>query len=1653
MKSESQETIKKNYTKKEKKVKKINEDELSLKRFFDMDIPTLQSHINFQGRKMVETKFGKSYWLKKKDRKDKPPSGGLTSDIDINQELQVRVSGNVQDRIFTNVDYDDAIEDSQMRQKFSVEYKGKKEEVVKEVAFGDLQLNLPNTEFVSYNKNLFGIKARADYKKLNLTAIASQTKGISESKVFKGYSEQKKADINDTSFIEKKYYQILGHYKEGVRKEHLPLELNSVKVYIDNRIGGDNQNSVTAAGYSNNKNNYYKGENSFDELHPITDYVMNYQTGIINFRKNISQNYIILVAYKSKKEKWGYSSDGTFNEDKNELLMIQANHSDVPFYNKEYYKGYEQKCYYSLGSNNINLNDKDFLLEIRDLTNKNYYDKNNDNIRDKDEDTYLYIFGLDKNKDNLVDYECIDVDFGILFFPDLTPFDLRDNESIPIVLTESEKEKLSNQELYDTINKKNKYKIHVEYKRKEKEFFLNRINIVIDSERIYLDGRLLKKDEDYIIDYFSGFITFLKEEEIGVNSEIKIDYEYMPFGGLYKKTLTGIRGNLNFSKDFFIGSTYIYEGSSEAREIPEAFSSPESLHIIDMDSKINVSSMVSNLFNLPKEWNMSISGEVAKSWHNSNTFGKAKIDNMEGIKRTQTISLNEDSWSLGRLPFNKKRGKLFYKSELYNSRAGPYNEEVGHLNDEKKKKNSLVLKYENSSLDHSVAIVNSISNSGVDFSEYKYLEVWAKIPQEAKIYIDLGMICEDADGDDVLDTEDKNNDQLLNHGEDTGWEFNDGEKTWIGKDNNKLDTEDLDKDGVLDKNENYFTVDITSNANYKSSPCPSETNSGWALYTIPCKELEKKEGDMDEKELWKTIKHIRIRVEGQGENTIYIDHISLFGNKWKEYGGEENIKVKSLNSEDNSTEYYSLKDDPKYQKEFKDLYKYIDIEKEETLVLEYKVENNKEAYAYYKFNKAQNYTGYKSFNYFIYGDGKNEEFYIWLGNNDQNYIRYKTKVNFVGWQLIKIDLVKLNSYLSKIQLEGLTTYEEGDYKICGNPSLNNINEIRLGIKGNEDTGGIWNKVWINEIHLADNVVKEGEAKRVTIDTSYKDLLNLKWSQEKIDKNFESVGRTTPSQDIKSQNIDTSLKLIKWLPLNYNFKKEETYTDPLLDPVRTIGITRSKFGKRTFIGHNIGSKFSFKKFPTVNTNYSASENENDYRNEERIENNKSLEINANYQYQFPSKIWVVPTGKELSTSLSSRYYGSIRDTKYPKESTKDSYLKGKTLGDSITINYTPFSVLSTRVLFKFEREDQKKKESYYPKFRSIGNDYKFDIYKIKGLKPQIEVNCLVSEDYLNSVSDKEVKNVKSIANFRFSDEINPVKWWSKMKFVEFHPRYSLALSANYDKISKDLDTKDIIKEVYKDYYKDKLLFGKLEYESFLKNQRKNASKTKTYNLTNNWYVWKPLELSTTYTLIKDTQQTQSSLRYQEFITYRSRFRFDLIKIFPRFKEVAQSSYFILNYSQNKSIEPNISTSISINPNSIWNINWSREFRTNLSLNYQKSKKIYTKNTTLDETITPKFLMNYTILKPMKIKVPFSKKHLYLKNKLENKLSIDAILKKEDTGQTRKKTNQYNLSLGYDYRVKESLTTEVFAKTAYFQNKSEEFKDYLSYEVSVKVEFRF
>ncbi|WBO83088.1 hypothetical protein [Hymenobacter yonginensis] len=82
------------------------------------------------------------------------------------------------------------------------------------------------------------------------------------------------------------------------------------------------------------------------------------------------------------------------------------------------------------------------------------------------------------------------------------------------------------------------------------------IIVLANSERVYLDGRLMTRgfDNDYVIDYNQAEVTFSPQHLITRNSRIKIDFEYSDFNyarSLYHASHYQQAGRLNVHANFY----------------------------------------------------------------------------------------------------------------------------------------------------------------------------------------------------------------------------------------------------------------------------------------------------------------------------------------------------------------------------------------------------------------------------------------------------------------------------------------------------------------------------------------------------------------------------------------------------------------------------------------------------------------------------------------------------------------------------------------------------------------------------------------------------------------------------------------------------------------------------------------------------------------------------------------------------------------------------------------------------------------------------------------------------------------------------------------------------------------------------------------------
>ncbi|MFH1562473.1 MAG: hypothetical protein ABIF11_03515 [Nitrospirota bacterium] len=1726
--------------KRKKEEEKLAEyKEVDLDKVLDRELPA-GSRLTIDGTKIIDIKAGDAQFLDSKRRKNKEsPGGGFTSGINIHQELTVKLKGVVKEKINVNVDYSDI--DSSKKQVFSINYQGDQKEIVQNVKFGDVQFTAPGTEFVGYNSQVFGVSAEAKVgNKIKLWGIASRSKGLRVSKEFKG--DKKIVDVNraDISYTRRTYYSLLPQQwvKGQSIQPEIPLELTAV--YIDDQNGDNNNtpkyinNPITAEVYiSGIGTKTYgweqeKGGARFDLQDEGTDYIFDKGTGILTFKRSIGSNYVVGVVFKSGNN---YFPNGYLNNTKKPGTILMIEQGAESGWTE--YDIFEQKNYYDIG-NDIPT-DTPLKLKIIDKAEKDSYENTNY--------SYLHIFGLDNDNDGNVDnYKNYIVDYakGIIRFPDPTPFNLTGTESKkynPFLNgTHTLEDDLGTLSIsYDTPV--SKYTIIGSYTTKVNNYTLGYLNIVPGSEQVYVDGKLLTKDTDYFIDYDTGFLTFMPQIIITAGTTIKIDYEYTPFiGTKYQKTVAGLRGEWTPNTNFLIGSTFLYEGAPNLKKIPKA-DDPMlgNLQVIGMNTSVKLSPVLKDLFNLENNLpvDITITGEVAKSFKNKNSFGSAIIDSMEGVEDAREITMSENNWQLGSLPgSNSQRAKLYYCKETNGSLmtfppeptnitaiSGPYDykEDVKWEEGDTVKENVLRLAYTDFGTDSWISIVQPLSNPLSDlpnFTNYTHLEIWLRdrdIEKMDELYIDLGEVSEDAD--ESGGTTPKKEDTITDKNK--GWTFiyRDGTTTQVGAENDQLDTEDLDGNGVLTTQENCFVLEFKK-FNEGTVSIKSQIDD-WQLWSIPLSKAEKGSSTLG----WDGIKQIRLRLKGTpGSSTgeIAIGGIALVGSgRWiigtVTPAGKGTFTVSSKNAEDD--DYSSLRDNSDYKK----LYPDEEMKREEALVLQYELGTatmgtfsvgtttgtttiSTKGSTYRTFHTQQNYNDYKYLKFWVYGNNEGGKFFIRFGLNENNYFGYTLPINFFsgsGWQLISVDLDDFKNELIK-QIEegkrnGSTTppynyaqpFGYFSYEAKSSPNFDNIQWISVGVENTSTTQSIGGEIYVNDIHLAESRETEGLARKIAVNTKFKDYLTLDWSEKLIDGEFECLGRAPLNNDTKRQDIALNFTKINFLPINYQWYKNISE----LDPTKGTNLLNDNSGQTSEKYQKVTTALKLKqlikklpKFPDITINSWADRRIIDTarRNKEENEIYENLHGDTSYvyNYTFPKKVFKwIPTGEDLSLSSTYKHSEDWAKKDYQVEITKNERIFTRTQDETVDLKFTPIKTLKGASTLKMAQTSKKTHNiaqddtQYYLTSRTLEQSFNRVVYSgVPFVSPRFDTGMKYVESYKGTATNR-AKDINTTAHFGVTTEsaLNPFEWfpkaghWPRYKLLTFTPEFSLDVTANYNNISTELGSLDCIKRIYKDYYQGQLLKGEGpktdQYPSF--GERTSACNKRKYELRSNWYPkWKPVEkTSLTYTRTDDKTQNQSSLSKTLTDSYVTETGINLLTVLPRYNKLLGTSssdktYFNTKYTWTKTESNQTTIKTDLNPSLTWNRKWKEGLDTIFTLSHQNSNtkkpgglKDWTVNT------TPSFQINQDINKPRPVKLPFGRK-ITLQRRLKTTTILKIDLQKQGAdNRITKNLNAYSVDMSGTYDLQKNVTSTLGGKLGYTQNKLEKDKDFYGYEARFGVTFTF
>jgi len=1189
----------------------------------ELELPTYGTSLSVTGRKVIGVTVSEKRFLYDQATTGRPQTTNL---ITIDQQLQLRMQGKVGPKITVNVDYDDTKPD---HQDISVVYNGDPNEVVQNVSFGDIDLSLPATEFVSYNKQLFGIRADIKYRGFKATLIGSRTKGTTKSKQFFGNSQFNSQDLLDTSYVRRQYYDLT--FGNGAR---LPLRAGSERVFLSQNNGqtAPNVNQVTlTADDLQVPSSTFTGV--FQQLSPGIDYTIDYAKGVLKFQTQLLPQQVVAVDFIDNSgnhidvetSSTTTSTGGTGN------AKLVKTPGDI-FISTQSEVGYnrEIKTYYNIGQTQI----------VRDNGRGNFI------LRVLDPGTRNEV-GSTLNPQQVYP-QTINVDFENGIFNLLQPFSVGNGS--PTVV---------DPDIYaqTPITKRI---IHVEYSFRFKTFFLEP-NLVPQSEVVLLDNQKLNRNVDYFIDYDAGFITFFNEQRISANSEIDISYEVAPFAGATNESLLGGRVSYDINKNASVGTTLLYDAGSKSPTVPTVTELARSLLVYDFDTRVHDVKLGKHLKLV------NAAAEIAQSRQNLNLNTAALIDNMEGVKVEDAASTLAQSWFIASNPTNNNASPpdpthVSWLTEDVNSLQINKNAQASSNQTQK------VLDVSYSSLANSeeVSIVYPFSVSGVDFSQRTVLEVTMLGDNSGNdINFRLGGIDENADGTggttlncadgstrtNAPKTEDVNCNGLLDPGEDIGWLYGpiNGNFSRNGASNGKIDSEDLNNNGRLDAddgNGNNFGYgsDLSNGLNPTNHQLP-DTSGGkhsnidfttdpqtgnWITFQIP---LNISSATLSH---WTNIKNLRITVRksasGNASGTLKFAHIGVIGNSWlagtatdpatgSQPVAQENLLVTPVNNVDNPsyTPIYGAGGDA--TSVFNELYgslSQLQQQSNTTNISEQALQLSWSSMTIVVgssvpvvttkrlFTKAIDVSQHRYFNFLVYGhaDGSGVEstsnpdytFFLRAGN-DTNFFEARVPLNFKGWK--KISIKQTDSGNNGV-MDGWQSNTPGTVIISsGIPSLQQVAELVAGVMRNSNgvnAGSNTNQsgaVYLNEIYLDQPVTRVGTAYKFEAAFEMPGWATFGGKTRFIDRNFQTPTSVVSNQDNRQDSGYLNLTRLAFFPMNFTLQRQITDT-PQVAQTGTLSnlVTQLQQGKVTTWTGTAQGNFTLGAYPHVNLGHTRNRIEYD-----------------------------------------------------------------------------------------------------------------------------------------------------------------------------------------------------------------------------------------------------------------------------------------------------------------------------------------------------------------------------------------------------------------------------------------------------------------------------
>ncbi len=988
-----------------------------------------------------------------------------------------------------------------------------------------------------------------------------------------------------------------------------------------------------------------------------SDYIIHYETGYITFRTQILETDAIAVAYRMEGAP-GSENDifyGEFVTDVPDTVTLVLKLIKPANLQPQYKTAWKLQLrnIYPLGLRNIKKEGFELNIVYREPGQEARDDLNGVKL--------LNAFGLDKvddsdnpRPDGKFDFRLgitINTETGEIIFPVLQPF----GRNRPSIIPDS----LAFYDVYDTLKAiaqlntaKDRFLIVGKSSGTASSVFNLGFNIVEGSVRVRLGGRELIANVDYIVDYNTGQLIIRNEQALLPNADLRISYEENTLFQLAAKSLFGLRGELDLGPRSFLGFSMLTLNQQTLTDKVRVGEEPIENTIFGIDTRTSfelpfLTNLVNKIVSTRDMSVLSLSGEAAYINPDPNTKkspiasdrGKsvAYIDDFEGSKQIMSIGVHYTSWKYASPPrgypwlinpldtaIMKYKARTFWfnrlPSDVLVTQIWPEktvargNEQVTVLDIAYSPLSRGEFNYypelniPNRNWGGLMKILSSTASNfleqNIEFIEFWFLPV--KVPQNAKLFLDLGRITEDIIPNKKLDTEDRNFNDLIDQGEDVGldgiaddierqlypnlgsdpsgdnFKFNLGSGDYTGingtEGNASLteagrfpDTEDLNRNGVLDLVNSYFQYEIPLDTNRATNPyiVGGGVRTRWYQLRIPLNDFKLKIGDPS----FTNIEMIRLWMTGLDDSMyIRIAEFNLVGNQWrKAIKDDERLSLSVVNIEDNSPYYYSP---PDVGRELDRTQQTTGTEKiyknEQSLLM--RVHNLRKGDATFAIKvlfRPMDVFNYQEMKLYYHGKDelKNGDIIVRFGVDSNNYYEYREPIR-KDWNNISIKFSEITAIKQK--RDSITQIvkipiEDGPagafYGIKGNPSLTQVQMFMVGVAyertsdAGDSLGFLNGDLWINELRLIGADDREGWAYTGSASLNFGDLIRLNFNYRKQNPFFHAIEQRFGSRVLRtSWGFSGSIDFAKFLPLSMrgsaltlNYSRNESIDQPLYLP--------------------------------------------------------------------------------------------------------------------------------------------------------------------------------------------------------------------------------------------------------------------------------------------------------------------------------------------------------------------------------------------------------------------------------------------------------------------------------------------------------------------------